>query len=42
MVTLEQALLPRTPAPPGIRGLIRRLCAKQAMDMMEVRAPTMA
>ena len=36
LVTLEQAILPKTPAPPGIKGLIRRLCAKQAYDMMEV------
>ncbi len=37
MVTLEQAILPKHPTPPGIKGLIRRLCAKQVKDMMEVR-----
>ena len=28
-VTLEQSILPRAAVPPGIRGLIRGLCARQ-------------
>ncbi|KAG1662757.1 hypothetical protein FOA52_006782 [Chlamydomonas sp. UWO 241] len=35
LVILEQAILPASPAPPGVKHLIRRLCAKQARDMME-------
>mmetsp|Transcript_37941 Transcript_37941/g.84526 ORF Transcript_37941/g.84526 Transcript_37941/m.84526 type:complete len:292 (+) Transcript_37941:39-914(+) len=35
LVTLEQAILPKAPAPPGVKHLIRALCAKQIRDMME-------
>ncbi|GAX85056.1 hypothetical protein CEUSTIGMA_g12476.t1 [Chlamydomonas eustigma] len=39
LVTLEQNLLPKSGVPPGLKGLIRRMCAKQLTDMMEdVRA----
>jgi len=39
LVTLEQNLLPKSGVPPGLKGLIRRMCATQLTDMIEdVRA----
>eukprot|EP00798_Chlamydomonas_sp_ICE-L_P004639 gene4639-14835_t len=35
LVTLEQRVVPRNRPPPGIKHLIRRLCAKQIQDMMK-------
>ncbi|KAG2448948.1 hypothetical protein HYH02_005704 [Chlamydomonas schloesseri] len=35
LVTLEQSILPRGPTPPGVKGLIRGLCAHQIRCMME-------
>lgn len=35
LVTLEQSLLPRGPTPPGVKGLVRALCAAQIRNMME-------
>ena len=37
LATLEQLVQPKSTGPPGVKGLIRRLCAKQIKDMMEVR-----
>lgn len=34
-MTLEQSILPRGPTPPGVKGLIRGLCAHQIRCMME-------
>ena len=34
-VSLEQALLPKAPAPYGVKHLIKGLCAKQLRDMMD-------
>ncbi len=34
-MTLEQNILPRGPVPPGVRGLIRGMCAHQIRCMME-------
>ncbi|GFR39789.1 hypothetical protein Agub_g274 [Astrephomene gubernaculifera] len=35
LVTLEQSILPRGPTPPGLKGLVRGLCAHQLRCMME-------
>ncbi|KXZ42655.1 hypothetical protein GPECTOR_127g533 [Gonium pectorale] len=35
LVTLEQCILPRGHTPPGVKGLVRGLCAHQIRTMME-------
>ncbi|EFJ40166.1 hypothetical protein VOLCADRAFT_108304 [Volvox carteri f. nagariensis] len=35
LVTLEQSILPRGPVPPGVKGLVRGLCAHQIRCMMD-------
>lgn len=35
LATLEQLVQPKSAGPPGVKSLIRRLCAKQIKDMME-------
>lgn len=35
LVTLEQNILPRGPVPPGVKGLVRGMCAHQIRCMME-------
>lgn len=34
LVTLEQSILPRGPIPPGVKGLVRGMCAHQIRCMM--------
>ncbi|KAF5840412.1 hypothetical protein DUNSADRAFT_16789 [Dunaliella salina] len=34
-ISLEQSILPRAPAPPGIKQLIKGLCARQLQNMIE-------